>query len=41
MDEVYAWYQQAIHPAFYFGYDNLGNKIIAEVISFVLAEMKK
>ena len=40
MDEVYAWYQQAIHPAFYFGYDNLGNKIIAEVIFALLADKK-
>ena len=40
MDEVYAWYQQAIHPAFYFGYDNLGNKIIIEVISALLADKK-
>ena len=41
MDEIHAWHQQAIHTAVYFGHDNLGNKIIAEVISFVLAEMKK
>lgn len=40
MDEIHAWHKQIIDSAFYTGHDNPCSKIIAEVISFLPAEMK-